>query len=131
MKATSGKLPRGDAWMYEPKWDGHRVIVRKRGDDVEAISSNGLDRTARWPWLADAVRGAIADDVILDGEVIAMDDDGRHSFGLVGRPDRPHAFIVFDVLAVDGDDLTTKNWRERRDILESRVTPTPPLSITP
>jgi len=131
MKATSGKLPRGDAWMYEPKWDGHRVIVRKRGEQIEAISSNGIDRTARWPWLGDAVRTAIAADVILDGEIIALDDDGRHSFQLVGRPDRPHAFVVFDMLAIDGKDLSSMPWQERRALLDERVTPTPPLSITP
>jgi len=131
MKATSGKLPRGDAWMYEPKWDGHRVIVRKRGETIEAISSNGLDRIARWPWLADAVRAAIGEDAILDGEVIAMDEDGRHSFGLVGRPDRAHAFIVFDILGIGSTDLTGKKWRERRDLLEDRVKPVSPLSITP
>ena len=117
--------------MYEPKWDGHRVIVRKRGERIEAISSNGIDRTARWPWLSDAVRTAIAADVILDGEIIALDDDGHHSFQLVGRPDRPHAFVVFDVLAIDGKELYSMPWQDRRTLLDERVTPTPPLSITP
>src|SRR4051812_48465744 len=117
MKATSGKLPRGATWVYEPKWDGHRVIVRQRAGVVEAISSNGLDRLARWPWLTDAVHAACPDDVILDGEVIAMDDAGRHSFQLVGRPDRPHAFVVFDVLGIDDTDLQSRPWSERRAIL--------------
>lgn len=131
MKATSGTLPRGAVWMYEPKWDGHRVIVRKRGDAIEAISSNGLDRIARWPWLAGAVKAAVDADVILDGEVIAVDEHGRHSFELVGRPDRDHAFVVFDILAIDGKDLQSTPWRERRDLLMTRVRATPPLSITP
>ena len=117
--------------MYEPKWDGHRVIVRQRGGQIEAISSNGIDRTARWPWLADAVRAACPDDVILDGEIIALDEAGHHSFQLVGRPDRPHAFVVFDVLSLGGTDVAGAPWRERRDLMEARVTPTPPLSITP
>ncbi len=131
MKATSGKLPAGAPWMYEPKWDGHRVIVRQRGGAVEAISSNGLDRTERWPWLVEAVRASCSADVILDGEVIALDDNGRHSFQLVGRPDRPHGFVVFDILGIDRTDLTAKPWHERRAILVSRVMPKPPLSITP
>ena len=131
MKATSAKLPSGAAWMYEPKWDGHRVIVRKRGANVEAISSNGLDRTERWPWLIEAVRASCSADVILDGEVIALDDNGRHSFQLVGRPDRPHGFVVFDILGIDDTDLCSKPWHERRAILISRIAPTPPLSITP
>ncbi|MCU1388582.1 MAG: putative ATP-dependent ligase, partial [Ilumatobacteraceae bacterium] len=73
MKATSGRLPRGDDWRYEPKWDGHRVIVRRRGDTVEAISSSGQNRIDRWPWLATAVAASCTTDVILDGEVIALD----------------------------------------------------------
>jgi bifunctional non-homologous end joining protein LigD len=131
MKATSGKLPRGEVWMYEPKWDGHRVTVRKRGQNVEAVSSNGLDRLARWPWLADAVRKAYGGDVILDGEVIAVDEHGRHSFGLVGRPDRPHSFILFDLLAIDGHSLISKPWSERREILTGQIRAVPPISITP
>ncbi|MCU1395886.1 MAG: ATP-dependent ligase [Ilumatobacteraceae bacterium] len=131
MKATSGRLPRGSEWRYEPKWDGHRVIARRRGDDVEAVSSNGLDRIERWPWLADAVRASCDADVILDGEVIAIDDDGHHSFGLVGRADRPHSFIVFDILSLGGDDLLTRPWHERRALLDSVVRPLPPLSVTP
>ena len=131
MKATSGKLPTGASWIFEPKWDGHRVIVRKRAEAVEAISSNGLDRTERWPWLVEAVRTCCSADVILDGEVIALDASGRHWFQLVGRPDRPHGFVVFDILGIDSTDLRSKPWHERRAILISRVTPIPPLSITP
>jgi bifunctional non-homologous end joining protein LigD len=131
MKATSGKLPRGAMWMYEPKWDGHRVIVRTRGDKTDAISSNGLDRLARWPWLADVVHQACPADAILDGEVIAIDENGRHSFGLVGRADRPHSFIVFDILAIDGRDLLSTPWADRRAILVERVSPVSQLSITP
>ena len=146
MKATTGRLPRGDDWVYEPKWDGHRAIVRLRDGEVDAVSSTGQARNARWPWLADAVRAACDNDTrqsatrraqtgqgetILDGEVIALDDDGKHSFQLVGRADRPHAFVVFDLLALDGTDLLGRPWHERRALLEAAVRPVPPLSITP
>ncbi|MCU1399985.1 MAG: putative ATP-dependent ligase [Acidimicrobiales bacterium] len=131
MKATSGALPRGADWRYEPKWDGHRVIVRMHRGTVDAISSSGQNRIDRWPWLATAVAASCAGDVILDGEVIALDDDGRHSFQLVGRSDRPHAFVVFDILGVGGNDLLGRPWSERRDLLAEHVHPLPPLSITP
>ena len=131
MKATSGRLPHGQVWRYEPKWDGHRVIVRMRGECVDAVSSSGQDRIERWPWLADAVRASSAKDVILDGEVIAMDDDGHHSFQLVGRGDRPHGLVVFDILGLGDRDLLTVPWLERRGLLENNVHPAPPLSITP
>lgn len=134
MKATTGRLPVGGDWVYEPKWDGHRAIVRLREGIVNAVSSTGQARAERWPWLADAVRLACdagSGEIILDGEVIALDDEGKHSFQLVGRPDRPHAFVVFDLLALDGDDLLSRPWHERRAMLEAHVHPAPPLSITP
>jgi bifunctional non-homologous end joining protein LigD len=131
MKATTGRLPHGEAWMYEPKWDGHRAIVRIRtspaGPIVDAISSSGQPRIERWPWLADL--GALFDlgrpqgGIILDGEVIAQGADGTHSFQAVGRSDRDHTFVVFDILSIDGGDLADRPWHERRGLLESAVGP--------
>lgn len=131
MKAVTGRLPTGAGWMYEPKWDGHRTIVRKVDGRVDIVSSTGKPRTASWPWLVDAIRSATDRDVVLDGEVIAYLDDGRHSFQAVGKPDRPHGFVAFDVLAVDGESLLARPWSERRDVLTSVISPTPPISITP
>ena len=85
MKAMTGRaVPVGDGWMYEPKWDGHRVLVRRAGGAVDAVSSTGKPKLPQWPWLATAVRAATDRDVVLDGEVIAYDDDGRHTFQSVG-----------------------------------------------
>jgi len=133
MKATSGRLPHGSEWWYEPKWDGHRAIVRVHDGGLDAISSSGQPRMERWPFLRhvlDAVDGDHGD-VILDGEVVAMGEDGRHSFQLVGRPDRPHAFVVFDLLAENGTDLTAVPWAERRERLEALVNRTPQVFVTP
>ena len=51
MKANLTTLPLGDEWVYEPKWDGHRAIVRVRGGAVDVVSSTGKARTDSWPWL--------------------------------------------------------------------------------
>ena len=132
MKAvTASAVPTGDGWMYEPKWDGHRVLVWREGDDFDAVSSTGKPKLPQWPWLSKAVAAATNHDVVLDGEVIAYDAEGRHTFQSVGRADRDHAFVVFDLLALDGDDLRDRPWRERRALLESSVRPTSPLTITP
>ena len=132
MKAVSARaVPTGDAWSYEPKWDGHRVLVRRVGDDFDAVSSTGKPKLPQWPWLRRAVATATDHDVILDGEVVAYDDEGRHTFQSVGRADRDHAFVVFDLLALDGTDLRDRPWSERRELLESVVHPTSPLTITP
>ena len=91
MKAVSARaVPTGDAWSYEPKWDGHRVLVRRVGDDFDAVSSTGKPKLPQWPWLRRAVAAATDHDVVLDGEVVAYDDEGRHTFQSVGRADRDH-----------------------------------------
>lgn len=133
MKATTGSLPLGGDWVYEPKWDGHRALVRRSDGVFDAVSSTGQARIERWPWLVDALRATCVGEgeIVLDGEVIALDDDGNHSFQLVGRADRPHAFVVFDLLVHDGLDLLTRPWHERRALLEASIRPAPPLSITP
>jgi bifunctional non-homologous end joining protein LigD len=135
MKATPAALPRGDDWVYEPKWDGHRAMVRVSPDGhVDAVSSSGNSRIAQWPWLADvasALDNSGAGDWILDGEVVAMGDDGRHAFQFVGRPDRPHAFVAFDLLAADGADLRQQPWHVRRSQLESTLRTSAHILITP
>ena len=59
--------------------------MRRAGDAVDAVSSTGKPKLPQWPWLATAVAAATDHDVVLDGEVIAYDDDGRHTFQSVGR----------------------------------------------
>ena len=83
-------MPSGDGWMYEPKWDGHRVLARRRRRVFDAVSSTGKPKDVQWPWLATVVAAATEHDVILDGEVIAYADDGHHSFQLVGSRDHRH-----------------------------------------
>lgn len=132
MKAvTATTVPTGGDWVYEPKWDGHRVLARRRGEQFDAVSSTGKPKDAQWPWLKPLVAAATEHDVILDGEVIAYADDGRHSFQLVGSREHRHAYVVFDVLSVDGADCTGAPWTERRELLLATVTPTDRLSITP
>lgn len=132
MKAVSAStVPPGGNWVYEPKWDGHRVLVRRRGDRFDAVSSTGKAKDTQWPWLATVVGAATDLDVILDGEVIAYGDDGRHSFQLVGRSDRRHAFVVFDILFVGGVECMSRPWHERRAMVVETVQPSDRLSITP
>jgi len=131
MKAVPGELPTSAAWVFEPKWDGHRALIRIAGDVLDVISSNAKPRLASWPWmlgLRDVVDG---DDLILDGEVVAMDEAGRHRFEYIGDVRRAHALILFDVLRLTGDSLLTLPWAQRREILEAIVTPDGPFAITP
>ena len=131
MKAVPGELPTGGDWMHEPKWDGHRALVRVRGDAIEVASSNGKSRLASWSWMP-AIRACLAhDDVIVDGEVVAMDEAGQHRFGYIGDPTKAHAMILFDILRVGGEGLLGRPWVERRGVLEQVFTPGGQFSITP
>ena len=132
MKAVSAtKMPTGDDWIYEPKWDGHRVLARRRGARFDAVSSTCKPKDPQWPWLKTVVEAATDHDVILDGEVIAYADDGRHSFQLVGSREHRHAYVVFDILSVDGKECLGLPWSERRELLLATITPSDRLSITP
>lgn len=140
MKATTGTLPTGDGWVYEIKWDGMRVLTDVSPDGVRAWSANGRDATASFPEL-DALSPALAPlDALLDGEVVALDDGGRPSFGrLQGRmhvssrqeslrraADIPVAYVVFDLLRLGGHDLTGRPWHERRRLLDQIADELPP-----
>jgi bifunctional non-homologous end joining protein LigD len=131
MKAVAGPLPLGDDWRFEPKWDGHRALARCDARGVAIVSSSGSDRTTVWAWLAETLAPLVDTSVVLDGEVIALGDDGRHQFGLVGAAGVPHAYVVFDVLAHRGQMLLDRPWAERRALLETAVPPVPQLLVTP
>lgn len=132
MKAVTGVLPTGPGWVYELKWDGMRVITEVGPEGVQAWSSNGRDATAAFPEL-EALGPALAPvEAVLDGEVVALDDAGRPSFERLQRRMHvtspaeaaararvvPVGYVVFDLLALAGRDLTPLPWRDRRRLLE-------------
>jgi bifunctional non-homologous end joining protein LigD len=144
MLATStnpgSALPSGPAWAFEVKWDGVRVLADTTGDRVRLWARSGREVTAAYPELAvlSAVPGAV-----LDGEVVAM-ADGVPSFEAlaarmhVREPHRaavlarelPVSYLVFDVLTLDGTDVTRRTFDERRDLLE-RLDLTAPVTLSP
>ncbi len=124
MKATLAAAPptSGD-WLYELKFDGFRALALKNGHDVRLMSSNGKDFTARFQEIADGVAELPGASAILDGEIVALDDEGRSRFELLQAIDTsaerpPLAFYVFDLLQHDGADLREKPLRERRAALQ-------------
>jgi bifunctional non-homologous end joining protein LigD len=146
MKATSGPLPTGDGWVHEIKWDGMRVLADVTPEGVQAWSSRGRDAGTAFPELR-ALAGALAPlDALLDGEVVALDESGRPSFERLQRrmhvtsaaeslrraAETPVAYVVFDLLRLDGHDLTALPWHERRRLLEQIADDLPPgVDIAP
>ena len=114
-------------WAFEPKWDGYRALGHVVGGELALRSRNGVDMASWFPELA-ALAGALGDHAsVLDGEVVALDDAGRPSFGALqqrmaargGRRRGPVVtYLVFDVLWLDGRLLTGLPYVERRGLLE-------------
>jgi len=119
------KLPQGADWSYEIKLDGYRALAIKSGGKVQLRSRNDNDFTERYSPIAAAL-GSMPDETVLDGEVAALDEEGRPFFNLLqnyGSADAPLVYFVFDLLILTGQNVMTKPLSERRFLLESAVLP--------
>ena len=120
------RLPQGPDWSYEIKLDGYRALAIKTGGKVQLRSRNDTDFTERYSSVAAALR-AMSDETVLDGEIAALDEEGRPSFNLLqnyGSADALLVYFVFDLLMLKGRSVMTKPLSERRGLLESEVLPT-------
>jgi bifunctional non-homologous end joining protein LigD len=121
MLARPGPIASGGGWTFEPKLDGFRCLACTHGGTFRARSRRGWNMTPLLPELA----GALPPDVQLDGELVALDADGRPDFHrlsgrmLHGRPGIAVTLFVFDVLAVEGLAVTSLPYSERRALLEA------------
>jgi bifunctional non-homologous end joining protein LigD len=124
MLATLGELPEGEDWVYEVKWDGVRALARVdrdgRSRTLRLTSRNDNDLTDRYPELADLAKSIPARElpVLLDGEIVVFDDEGKPNFGWLQQRKRPATFAIFDLLVVRGEKITALPWEERRERLE-------------
>jgi bifunctional non-homologous end joining protein LigD len=103
------------------KWDGYRALAYVRGSETKLVSRNGNDLTPRFGSVANAIsRAARSPDCVLDGEVCALDEQGRSSFSAMqqGKPGTPIVYYAFDVLELDGEPLVDLPLVERRKRLE-------------
>jgi bifunctional non-homologous end joining protein LigD len=120
------QVPRGDAWLHEMKYDGYRIGCLVHDGRVTLLSRRGNDWTAQLPEIVAGVGALGVTHAVIDGEVAALDRDGRTSFQLLqnafgGGPRPPLAYFVFDLLSLDGEDLTGWPLEERKAALEAIV----------
>jgi bifunctional non-homologous end joining protein LigD len=132
LATTSELLPRGDGWVYEPKWDGFRAIVTVSGDGVMLTSRNGNDLTERFRDLARAAELALGSpNAILDGEICALDERGRSRFSLLQEGSGTTVLVLFDLLELDSEPLVDEGLGERRRRLEALVQASPQVQVSP
>ena len=122
------KPPASGDWIYELKFDGIRLIAIKDRGKVSLLSRNQNDLSARFPEIVDAVKNLPADECVLDGEVVALDEQGRSSFQLLqaremeGRKS-PVYFYAFDLLQLDGKSLVSAAVRSAKERLGEDCVP--------
>jgi bifunctional non-homologous end joining protein LigD len=118
MLASTGTVEEGYDWAFEMKWDGYRGIAVCNGEDVRLVSRNGLDMTATYPDVTKALADLDLSDTILDGELVAFGPNGAPSFHALQNSEGPVSYLVFDVLRLDGTDVTDAPYSARRHAVE-------------
>jgi bifunctional non-homologous end joining protein LigD len=134
MLATSVDEPFDNpAWLFEIKWDGYRAVAFIEDGSVRLVSRNQNDLTAQFPEIRDLPKFIKAKRAILDGEIVALDEQGRPSFSLMqqrtgfqpgkrrlpGREGVPVLYYAFDLLYLDGYDLRGVGLEKRKERLQS------------
>jgi len=134
MLATTVDEPFDSAdWLFEIKWDGYRAVAFIENGKARLVSRNQNELTARYPELKDLAKSVKAKTAILDGEVVALDEQGRASFSLmqqrtgfrpggrrgVTNADVPVLYYAFDLLYLDGYDWRKLPLEERKKKLAS------------
>jgi len=127
-------------WLYEVKWDGYRALAFIEEASVRLVSRNQNDLTAAYPELSAIPRCVRARTAILDGEIVALDEQGRSSFSLMqqrtgtgsggrrlrlNRSDIPIHYYVFDLLYLDGYSLFGVDLKTRKDLLRKVLAENP------
>jgi bifunctional non-homologous end joining protein LigD len=122
-------------WLFEIKWDGYRAVAFIQNGSVRLVSRNQNDLTGRYPELKDLARFIKAKNAILDGEVVAVDDEGKPSFTLMQQRTgfRPHGkratanaevpvlYYAFDLLYADGEDWRLVSLEQRKRKLSALI----------
>ena len=127
-------LPEGEDWLYEPKLDGYRALLLKDGRQIRILSRNEKDLTPMYP---DVTAGGVrlnAEQAVIDGEIVALAEDGRPSFqALQHRSSHPKhriVFYAFDVLHLNGRSLIGEPLTARRALLAKVIGNDPAIRLS-
>ena len=135
MRATlASSLPDGNGWSYEVKWDGYRAMLLNDGGRARILSRNLKDLTADYPQIAAAAPRLTSNAVIIDGEIVALDEEGRPSFQALQHRSVKRAgvaFYAFDLLHLGTTSYRTRPLRERQRALAELEFASPILLSAP
>jgi bifunctional non-homologous end joining protein LigD len=140
LASIGSEVPTGDSWVFEPKYDGIRILAFAAGGRARLVSRNGLEKTRQFPEIAEAaivLSTRAKRQFIVDGEIVVMRGDTPARFQALQsrmhvtdrkaieshRRDTPAALIVFDILLDGTTSLVTEPWRVRRSHLAALLQP--------
>ncbi len=134
--------PTGSEWSWDIKWDGYRLAVHVEPTGVRLLTRGGYDWTHRFPAIAESAQSLQPTTMILDGEAVVLDKQGRSDFNLLQRslgangknggklPSRNSVLYAFDLLYLDGHDLRRMDYETRRHLLEDTVDGLPSIRLS-
>jgi bifunctional non-homologous end joining protein LigD len=118
------QMPRGEGWEYEIKWDGYRIVGYLTGGEASLRTRKDQDYTGRFDNVArELVKAMKTPDCVVDGEVCALDEEGRPSFSAMqqAKTGTPIVYYLFDLLEVEGEPVVDLPLSERRARLEKLI----------
>ncbi|PGS56370.1 non-homologous end-joining DNA ligase [Bacillus sp. AFS041924] len=142
---ASNSVPAGPKWISQIKWDGVRILTYFDGKEVKLFNRKLNDRTVIFPELTNLTSYTAAQSIILDGEVIALDQNGNPSFHEVMRRDGirrmdridsaieavPIFYMIFDILFYNGEWVTDLPLKERQELLSEAIEPNKHIQVVP
>ncbi len=124
LASSDTRLPRGEEWTFEVKFDGYRALAYIRGGECTLVSRNGNDLTERFASVAAAlVKAARSPNAVVDGEITRVDETGRSSFSELQQGTGSLVYFAFDLLELDGEQLVGAPLGERKARLRELLLP--------
>ncbi|MFD1613374.1 DNA ligase D [Sphingomonas tabacisoli] len=116
-------VPTGSAWLHEAKYDGYRLLLAVGGGQAKAYTRTGLDWSDKFPGIVAAAAKLDLGSALIDGEAVALDQAGKPNFSALQdalkRGGKDLSFFAFDLLSLDGEDLTRLPNLERKELLRT------------
>ena len=141
LSTAADRLPEGDGWQFEPKWDGFRTLVFRDGDELLLQSRDLKPMNRYFPELVEPLMQGLPERCVVDGEIVIAGRKGLDFEALLLRihpaasrvkllaAETPASYVVWDLLAIDDEDLREAPLETRRARLESVVRP--PVHLSP
>ena len=135
LTALTETAPEGDEWAHELKWDGYRMHARIEGRNTRLLTRTGLDWTEKYPAIVKALRALPVSQAYLDGELCALSEQGLTSFSAMqaatdARSTEGLVLVLFDLLFLDGEDLTGEPLRVKERLEALLASPPPGLQYS-